>query len=126
MRRKREVMERLTERAEVDQCQGIWVKEGYVNEGSRTWFNGYDEGYSAISKCAEYEDLQEQGKLLILPIAVGDTVYTLNPLPSKKTVIAETTADAFFCALCALEERFGKTVFTNYEEAESALKAMSE
>lgn len=53
-------MERLTERAEIDKCPGIWVKEGFANKGIRTWFSGYDEGYSAINKCAEYEDLQEK------------------------------------------------------------------
>ncbi len=69
-----------------------------------------------------YEDLEEQGKLLRLPVAVGDTVYTLNPLMNGKTAIGETTADAFFCALVMLEGRFGKTVFLTREEAEAALK----
>lgn len=71
-------MERLTERAEVDKCPGIWVKEEFANEGLRTWFNGYDEGYSAINKCAEYEDLEEQGLLLKLPCKVGDTLYRID------------------------------------------------
>lgn len=82
----------------------------------------------AIQKCferlAEYEDLEEQGKLLKLPCAVGDTVYTLNALPNGKTVIGETTADAFMCALCMLEGRFGKTIFLTAEEAEAALEMM--
>lgn len=68
-------MERLTERAEIDKYPGIWVKEGFANEGNKTWFNGYDEGYSAINKCADYEDLEEQGKLLKPPCAAGDTIY---------------------------------------------------
>ncbi len=73
-------------------------------------------------KLAKYEDLEEQGKLLKLPCAVGDVVYTLNPLLSGKTVVGMTKADAFFCALCTLEGRFGKTVFATREEAEQALK----
>lgn len=77
-------------------------------------------------KLAEYEDLEEQGRLLKLPCAVGDTVYTLNPLPSGKTVIAETTTDAFFCALCVLEDRINKTVFLTESEAELALQKMNE
>ncbi len=75
-----------------------------------------------FQKLAEYEDLEEQGKLLKLPCAVGDTVYTLNALPDGKTVIRETTADAFMCALCMLEGRFGKTIFLTAEEAEAALE----
>lgn len=77
-----------------------------------------------IQELYEYRKAEEQGKLLKLPCAVGDTVYTLNPLPSGKTVLAETTADAFFCVLCTLEGRFGKTVFATREEAESALKEL--
>ncbi|MCM1220622.1 MAG: hypothetical protein NC548_39655 [Lachnospiraceae bacterium] len=69
-----------------------------------------------------YEDLEEQGRLIRLPCAVGDTVYTLNPLPSGKTVVAELEADAFFCALSAIEGRFGKTVFPTREEAGKALE----
>ncbi len=115
---------RLTKRAEIDKCPGIWVRENFANEGIRTWFNGYDEGYSAISKCAEYEDLEEQRKLLKLPCAVGDVVYTLNSLPSGTTVIGEITADAFICALGMLEGRFGNTIFLTMEEAEAALKKL--
>ncbi|MDU3181746.1 MAG: hypothetical protein E6686_10245 [Lachnospiraceae bacterium] len=75
-----------------------------------------------LSKLKEYEELEEQGKLLRLPIAVGDTVYTLNPLENGNVIIAETTADVFFCAFCALEGRFDKTVFSTYEEAKAALE----
>ena len=81
-----------------------------------------DYSECAIGKCfnklGKYEDLEEQGKLLKLPCAVGDTVYTINPLPSGRTVIGETTADAFICALGMLEGRFGKTIFLALEEAE--------
>lgn len=64
-------------------------------------------------------------KLLKLPVALGDTVYTLNPLENGKIMIAETTADAFVCALCMLEGRFGKTVFPTYEEAVAALQSQT-
>lgn len=53
-------MERLTERLH-DELNGVWVKNhDYI---------------SAAHKLAEYEDLEQQGKLLKLPCAVGDTVY---------------------------------------------------
>lgn len=80
--------------------------------------------HKLVSELKDYKDLEEQGKLLKLPCAVGDTVYTLNSLPSKKTVIGETTADAFMCALGMLEGRFGKTIFLSMEEAEAALKEL--
>lgn len=68
-------MSRLTKR---DPGRGLLIKEE-----ERFWKeNGYydkDEMYKIMrhlaEKLAEYEDLEEQGKLLRLPVAVGDTVY---------------------------------------------------
>lgn len=37
----------------------------------------------------EYKQAEEQGLILKLPCKVGDTVYTLNTLPSGKTIIGE-------------------------------------
>ncbi len=134
-------MERLTERAEIDKCPGIWVKEGFANEGNKTWFNGYDEGYSAINKCADYEDLEEQGKLLKPPCAVGDTVYEVQDLRKR---IQPYTVVAVHISNCGnlygwelkdgkgvysnvngfSEYAIGKQVFLTREEAEAALKEL--
>ncbi|MDO4486056.1 MAG: hypothetical protein Q4C46_05600 [Bacillota bacterium] len=46
--------------------------------------NGYER---CTNKLAHYEDLEEQGRLIELPCAVGDTVYVINkhcPSPWKK------------------------------------------
>lgn len=71
-------------------------------------------------KLEEYEGLEQQKKLLILPFAVGETVYTLNPLPGGDVVIVETVLDEFMAALCLLEGRLGKTLFRTWEEANIA------
>lgn len=121
-------MERLTERAEIDKCSGIWVKEGFAYDGKRTWFNGYDEGYSAISKCAEYEDLDEQGKMLILPCAVGDTVYRVKCRDihnRKEYFVDEKVVRSVEQIVNTMQAgNFGKTVFLTREEAEAALKEL--
>ena len=118
-------MERLTERAEIDKCPGIWVKEGFANEGNKTWFNGYDEGYSAINKCTDYEDLEEQGKLLKLPCAVGDMVYVLRldntAYMMNNEKVWEIVEDKFEIFHF---DSIGKTVFLTKEEAEAALKEL--
>ena len=87
-------MGRLTERAEIDKCPGIWVKEEFAREGTRTWFNGYDQGYSAINKCAGYEDLEDEGKLLKLPCAIGNTVYVLAECENIPTRLYGTLYDS--------------------------------
>ena len=140
-------MERLTERAEIDKCPGIWVKEGFANEGNKTWFNGYDEGYSAINKCADYEDLEEQGKLLKPPCAAGDTIYHVcipkNDEPQiiemKVGCVEPCGAVRNYKGTCEVWNvyaetdytkayfkffDFGKTVFPTREEAETALKEL--
>lgn len=59
-------MGRLTNRSKVDGCPGIWVKEGFANEGLKTFFNKYDEGYAAIDKLVNYEDIIDDPEKLKL------------------------------------------------------------
>ena len=130
-------MERLTERAEIDKCPGIWVKEGFANEGNKTWFNGYDEGYSAINKCADYEDLEEQGKLLKLPCKSGQKVFLLRK-DIKSVIDGEITSIRIGEFASGMKifiiddnrytevsfDKIGDIVFFTREEAEAALKEL--
>ena len=101
---------------------GIWNEKGQIKE-SLNHLALFIKKEDA-EKFVEWKNAEEQNRLLKLPCAVGDTVYTFNPLLNGKTVIGETTADAFFCALVMLEGRFGKTVFLTREESEAALKEL--
>lgn len=73
----------------------------------------------------DYEDLEEQGKLLKLPCAVGDTVYVLRIDNAEYMMNNEKVWEI-------VEERFeirhfdciGKTVFLTREEASDALKEL--
>lgn len=101
----------------------------------------------AISQCfnklGEYEDLEEQGKLLKLLCAVGDTVYTNAsiqgwylrkkdaPYEAKVVYIGINGVDGYinvdFGNGHMLQFKFsdiGKRVFLTREEAEAALKEM--
>lgn len=101
----------------------------------------------ALKKLAEYEDLEEQGKLLKLPCAVGDTVYQHMIVDvdkdKKKPIYAIYEAKIFkfsldsytLCFWTVDKEKhqnklplsaFGETVFITKEEAESALKELEE
>lgn len=83
---------------------GMFVKESDVKT-----FDVEDEVMhtgNAIRKLAEYEDLEEQGKLLKLPCAVGDTVYVLAECESIPTQLDGTlygengepgTATGYYC-----------------------------
>lgn len=137
-------MGRLTERT----ADGILVKENYEKETLKTLYSCYgekpnsyysncEEGYCAMEKLADYEDLEEQGRLVILPCKVGDKVYGLS---MGKIIRLTVNEISIFCmkgekiinAKCQnndefrnyVEREFGKTVFLTTSEAEAKLKEL--
>lgn len=103
----------------------------------------YEAGYKAnknvhdwecVDKLGQLEDLEEQGKLMKLPCAVGDTVYVKMQFGGYAE--AEVRDYSFFlsCGFCIVVtsdkfdkqhipfSEFGKTVFLTREEAETALE----
>ncbi len=94
--------------------------------------------YTMCDKLGYYEDLEEQGKLLKLPCAVGDTVYV--KMQSGGYAEAEVRDFSYFlsCGFCVVVTsdkfnkqhipltEFGKTVFLTKESAEAALEEISE
>lgn len=100
-----------------------------------------------VKKFKEYEDLEEQGKLLKMPCAVGDTVWywdkEYDPIEeapfegyisgyeivSAKTIYIiinqKLNFKSWFPCYVKLEiDDFGKTVFLTREEAEATLKEL--
>lgn len=96
-----------------------------------------------LRELKRYKDLEESGRLVVLPCKVGDTVYFLNTKPhislrmnevyEAKVVRIVTIGSGSFvmiqmhteygCTeLPAVKCDFGKTVFLTREEAEAALK----
>ena len=99
------------------------------------------DGFGASSKCdnceimtivcdklGKYEELEEQGRLVILPCKVGDTVYKVNKASRKVTQhkVREVEDEQVvfenydYCSF----NRFGKTVFLTKSEAEAKLKEL--
>ena len=104
--------------------------------------------YRALEKLKKYEDLSEQGKLLKLPCAVGDTVYFpceefnfVFPVIISQIIISDS-GEGRFCVQyngCFFDgfgdpekdfefdmEDFGKTVFLTKSAAEVALQKLKE
>ena len=102
----------------------------------------------AMAKLAAYEDAEEEGRLVVLPCKVGDTVYIIQKIytkclygqefdessccgceaeecDSKKkfVVISRKVYDLVYCV--EIIPKIGKTVFTTREEAEKALEALT-
>ena len=91
-------MERLTDRSE----NGTAI----YNTPSGDPVKWENNRHKVLQKLAEYEDLEEQGKLLKLPCAVGDTVYVLAECENIPTQLDGTlygkngepgTATGYYC-----------------------------
>lgn len=89
---------------------------------------------SILQKCLKmydelksYRDLEEQGKLLKLPVAVGDIVYVIELDEENFTAFHAPLRIAeyeFSLEMIGMLELFGKCIFTTKEAAEAALKEM--
>jgi len=106
-----------------------------------------DKTRMILEKLADYEDLDEQNRLIRLPCKVGDTVYCIFNRYTKCTFNNEEFDDCS-CQGCEYEcdskkenyvqdmraysldwivtnlKNFGKTVFLTKEEAEAKLKEL--
>ena len=107
------------------------------NEYSKANYN------KILTKLGEYEDLEEQGRLIKLPCKVGDIIYRVNA-GAKEPVIKMRVLQVNYKQLredriiiridaindndmgesCYLLEDFGKNVFLTKSEAEAKLKEL--
>lgn len=107
------------------------------NEYSKANYN------KILTKLGEYEDLEEQGRLIKLPCKVGDIIYRVNA-GAKEPVIKMRVLQVNYKQLhkdriiiridamndndmgesCYLLEDFGKNVFVTKSEAEAKLKEL--
>lgn len=73
-----------------------------------------DIGWQAL---ADYEDMEEQGRLIELPCAVGDTVYFITQNAEREYIIG---SGRFSCSWLD----YPRTIYTTKEEAEAKLEEL--
>ena len=126
-------MERLTDKNDVgsyfypkcfEKCDGLGASSKCDNCEIMT---------SVCEKLGKYEDLEEQGRLVILPCKVGDTLYRLVPNLYREYVeikIAQFVINKngiYFMTDKGVSwsaDKIGKTVFLTKSEAEAKLKEL--
>lgn len=141
-------MERLTEKIGNTNCVkgcGSNCKYGFEYCSKEDWENckTIDD---VIDKLADYEDLEERGRLIKLPCKVGDTVwdndcgipcaytitafsfgeceeYICEPVTTKEVVFYYANSSGSITGSFA-ESEIGKTVFLTKSEAEAKLKEL--
>lgn len=137
-------MERLTER-KYGEIVSVKSEEAGINCSS--FCNDCSQGTGnciyvkeMVEKLAEYEDLEEKGKLLKLPCKVDDEIFIPIDFQGKvhhgviigaeysnmrKSFVAVVRTDDDFLCYEKFED-FGKTAFLNRNQAEEVLKKMIE
>lgn len=73
-------MERLTERIKRPQKDDLIVYTNGKYEDTIPAEMTNDDIRTVLKKLADYEDLEEQGLLMKLPVPLGTTVYTLSTI----------------------------------------------
>lgn len=125
-------MERLTDKIGNTNCVkgcGSNCKYGFEYCSKEDWEN-CETISDVIDKLADYEDLEEQGRLLKLPCKVGDTVYVIVGKNISVQKIQRVTIDSERkIEFCTKKRGFtlfdiGKTVFLTKSEAEAKLKEL--
>lgn len=125
-------MGRLTRKHESGE---FYIPRRYKDENGN---NIVPSNQTAIDKLAHYEDLEEQGRLIELPCAVGDTVYFVDEygiggvkeyevgcivLKGNADYSRRLWQDVYGGELGNFED-IGKTVFLTKEEAEKKLQEL--
>jgi hypothetical protein len=116
-----------------------FISDDYYAISGEENFEDQDENYcgAAIDKLAYYEDLEEQGRLVILPCKMKDTLFMIKDgevysgtvrflrweYHKDRGVRSDIAANPNpYFSIGASFDDFGKTVFLTREEAEAALK----
>lgn len=119
-------MERLT-----------WKDESGYYAPKNVTLNALKKRGELVDRLASYEDLEEQGRLVVLPCKVGDTVYVLNASKFHRGEVYEGYVSSFHYSFHGLEmlgtgfygrvdDLLNKKVFLTRVESEAALKGVSE
>lgn len=129
-------MERLTENKRNSDGTGV-SKRSLIDRPGK----GYPSNYarSIVTKLAEYEDLEEQGRLIRLPCRPNDIVYRINKevrepiirMSVERIVLFDNSyalevTDKYGKHLLFMADDIGKTLYITYEEAQAKLAEMEE
>lgn len=88
----------------------------------------------ALQKLAQYEDAEEAGRLIILPCAVGDTIYRVfGRFLVRETIVREIREPKLFVSTETGDRHgfvwlsdFGKTAFVSRKDAENVVERDNE
>lgn len=127
----------MTERLTEDYFDDMQkITRHYAKSNNIDLNTGGNDFQDIIDKLAEYETAEEEGRLVVLPCNVGDTVYLIDDIDcvfERESIVTEIEIDKDGVTIMIQDEipicssgynlsDFGEIVFLTREEAEKALK----
>ena len=127
----------MTERLSEDYFDDMQkITRHYAKSNNIDLNTGGNDFQDIIDKLAEYETAEEEGRLVVLPCNVGDTVYLIDDIDcvfERESIVTEIEIDKDGVTIMIQDEipicssgynlsDFGEIVFLTREEAEKALK----
>lgn len=107
-------MERLTERVN----DGLIMTKQDSGDNVSYYWDWDEENFKVAEKLATYEDLEEQGLLVRLPVPLGSKVYWISTRDKQNPIIFEKI---FVLGMLYF---WDSTVFATREEAEKKFEEM--
>lgn len=98
-------------------------RQGKAIYDSRAYVLNENPFDAIFEKLAHYEDLEEQGRLIELPCAVGDIVWSYDIVDGKPYIYEYRTPNEPMCIL--VKDLWGIRFFATKEEAEVKLKELN-
>lgn len=99
-------------------CDVKYLETAVMGNGIKEYWE-HKQVAEYLRKLKDYEDLEEQGRLLKLPCKIGDDVYYILGIPNE----TPCTIDKCTFKLSDIN-KIGKTLFLTREEAEAKLKEL--
>lgn len=114
----------------INYCSVMCEKEGVQGRVNESDYKFHDAVREYMYDLQRYKDLEEQGRLIITEVAIGQTVWVINKFPRYKkdkwimvNQLVTTKARNRYDAVC-FSNKVGDTVFLTKEEAEAKLKEL--
>ena len=98
-------------------CDVKYLETAVMGNGIKEYWE-HKQVAEYLRKLKDYEDLEEQGRLLKLPCKIGDDVYYILGIPNE----TPCTIDKCTFKLSDIN-KIGKTLFLTREEAEAELNS---
>lgn len=99
-------------------CDVKYLETAVMGNGIKEYWE-HKQVAEYLRKLKDYEDLEEQGRLLKLPCKIGNDVYYILGIPNE----TPCTIDKCTFKLSDIN-KIGKTLFLTREEAEAKLKEL--